>query len=568
MKFGFYRSLIVFGAVFGLSQAFAASDATHIEYFDCWMEKGSALVPAEKARLKASDDSGVCGCFKVRENGGFGWRGNDEPKQIIKVYDLPKPHVMNCADGSCLKGKALEQCMDNVRQTAFALSEFVDGHPLAGAVPLVFDEGWDMTPFGEYFNQRKERARDITCFLNVHGRPDFPSADDWKSSGIFHMKGLPKKLLPETIARFNDFSDARCLDGNELTGFAYNGYKENVRHVDEKGVLQGEEIGYLNDPNYPIKQSDEWGKVAWTANYKNGMKEGTAVFYKSSLMDKAEKPYYFKHLEVPYKQGYVDGTVRMFSDKGFLMAEISAKRGGLHGRTTVFNPFKKKNVAITYNANNLDGFVDFGDFGGVFKDGLPNGMITFWSVKDTCYEWLPGSSVCYTERLKKKQWGAYNMGMPKGTMECWNGKKGKVDMECPDPIQDSLSRDPRQIAIRAQEKVEKAMKEAKKAHDAVAIAEEALTIRKQDAAVADSNVIKAQREAFVADSLAKISEAEALKAAKHKDKAVADSSKAASADVEAPVDPKAAKKAKDKKGKDKKAKEPKAVKGKKAAKKG
>lgn len=556
MKFGFYRSLLVFGAVFGLSQAFAAPDATHIEYFDCWMEKGSALVPAEKARLKATDDSGICGCFKVRENGGFGWRGNDDPKQILKVYDLPKPHVMKCDDGSCLKGKALEQCMDNVRQTAFALSEFVDGHPLAGAVPLVFDEGWDMTPFGEYFNQRKERAREITCFLNVHGRPDLPNSADWNNSGIFHMKGLPKKLLPETIARFNDFSDARCLDGNELTGFAYNGYKENVRHVDDKGILQGEEIGYMNDPNYPSKQGDEWGQVAWTANYKNGMKEGTAVFYKSSVMDKAEKPYYFKHLEVPYKQGYVDGTVRMLSDRGFVMAEVSTKRGGLHGRTTVFNPFKKKNLAITYNANNLDGFVDFGDFGGVFKDGLPNGMITFWSVKDTCYEWLPGSSVCYTERLKKKQWGAYNMGMPKGTMECWNGKKGKVDMDCPDPIQDSLSRDPRQIAIRALEQVEKAKKEAKKAHDALAIAEEAVAIRKQDAAIADSNVIKAERAAVVADSLAKISEAAAKKAAEEKAKAEADSAKAAGVNAAAEAaaapaaeDPKAAKNVKGKKGK-------------------
>lgn len=542
MKFGFVRSLLLAGSVFGVSQAFSASDATHFEYFDCWMEKGSSIAPTEKARLKVADDAGVCGCFKVRENGGFGWRGN-EPKQIVKVYDLPKPKVLGCTDGSCLQGKALDQCMDNIRQTAFALSEFVDGHPLAGAVPLVFDEGWDMTPFGEYFNQRKERAREITCFLNVHGRPDSPNEDDWKDPGIFHMKGLPKKLLPETIARFSDFSDVRCLDGNELTGYAFNGYKENVRHVDENGLLQGEEIGYLNDPTYPVKQGDEWGKVAWTAQHKNGMKEGVATFYKSSLQDKAEKPYYFKHLEVPYKQGYVDGAVRMLSDKGFLMAEISTKRGGLHGRTTVHNPFKKKPVALTYNANNLDGFVDFGDFGGVFKNGLPNGMVTFWSVKDTCYEWLPGSAVCYTERLKKKQWGAYNMGMPKGTMECWNGKKGKVDMDCPDPIQDSLSRDPQQIALRAHEHVEKMKKESKKAHDAVAIAEEALANRKKDAAEADSMVVRAERAAATADSVAKVAVEEALKKAK----AAADSSAAPDQKLES--DPKSAKNNKGKKAK-------------------
>lgn len=562
MKIGFIRSMIVVGSVWGLSQVFAASDATHFEYFDCWMEKGSALTSAEKTRLKATDDSGVCGCFKVRENGGFGWRG-EEPKQIVKVYDLPKPHVTNCADGSCLKGKALDLCMDNIRQTAFALSEFVDGHPLEGAVPLVFDEGWDMTPFGEYFNKRKERAREITCFFNVHARPDMPNEDDWKNSGIFHLKGLPKKLLPETIARFTDYSDVRCLDGDELTGYAYNGYKENVRHVDSTGLLQGQEVGFLNDPTYPIKQGDEWGKVAWTAQYKNGMKDGVAEFFKSSLQDKSEKPYYFKHLEVPYKQGYVDGSVRMLSDKGFVMAELSAKRGGLHGRTTVFNPFKKKNLAITFNANNLDGFVDFGDFGGVFKDGLPNGMITFWSVKDSCYEWMPGASVCYTERVRKKQWGAYNMGMPKGTMECWNGKKGKVDMDCPDPVQDSLSRDPQQIAKMAHEKIEVAKKAAKRAHDIALIAEEEAANRKRDAHVADSLVAEAEKAAVIADSLAKIAAEEALKTPEQKaadslaavKAAQGDSADAASAVGKNAADSKNAKSKKKDKKADKKSKE-------------
>lgn len=89
MKFGFYRSLLVFGAVFGLSQAFAAPDATHIEYFDCWMEKGSALVPAEKARLKATDDSGICGCFKVRENGGLAGAVTMIPNRFSRSTTFP-----------------------------------------------------------------------------------------------------------------------------------------------------------------------------------------------------------------------------------------------------------------------------------------------------------------------------------------------------------------------------------------------------------------------------------------------------------------------------------------------
>ena len=146
-----------------------------------------------------------------------------------------------------------------------------------------------------------------------------------------------------------------------------------------------------------------------------GMREGVSTFYRSSVMDQkihgtVDSSYYFKFLEVPYTQGYVNGTAKMYSYKGFLMAEIPYKRNALHGRMTVYNPFKKKPVALTFNANSLEGFVDFGEFGGVFHKGLPNGMVTFWTVKDTCYQWMPDEEVCYSERITKKQWGAYKMG--------------------------------------------------------------------------------------------------------------------------------------------------------------
>lgn len=449
-----------------------AAEAGQREYFDCWLESASRLAPSEKARLEATDNDAVCGCFKAVDNG-----------PITQVFGIPRPHVLPCPNGSCMQGSAMEQCTDNIRQATMSLSDFVDGHAMAGAVPLGFDEGWEMTPFGEYFNQRSDRAKDVTCFLNVHERPWAPKKKD---ATVFRISGLPKKLLPEAELRFTDYSDIRCLDNGVLTGFAFNGYIENVRHVDAEGLMQGEEVGYMNDPTYPARQDDKWGKVLWTANYKNGLREGNAYFYKSSVFDRVpagQTEYYFKHLEVPYKQGFANGTARMFSDKGFVMADMPVKRGELFGRTIINNPFKKKKVNLTFNAGNLEGFVDFGDFGGVFHQGLPNGMITFWSVKDTCYEWKPNSLVCYTERLKKKQWGTYKMGKFQGKMECYNGKKGDVNLVCSDPIQDSINADPHVIAKKAREAAELAKLNVQKAKEAV---DQALADLKRAEAVADS----------------------------------------------------------------------------------
>ncbi|MCQ2090673.1 MAG: hypothetical protein MJY93_10555 [Fibrobacter sp.] len=507
---------VAFGAVL-VSLLSTSTFAAGQEYFDCWVEKVSRLSPAEKVRLGAKDDeSALCGCFKAVDNG-----------PITQVFGVPKPHIMPCPNGSCMQGSSIEQCIDNIRQATMALSDFVDGHSMAGAVPLGFDEGWEMTPFGEYFNQRADRAKDITCFLNVHDRP---WAAKKKDASVFRISGLPKKLLPEAELRFTDYSDVRCLDNGVLTGFSFNGYVENVRHVDENGLMQGEEIGYMNDLTYPARQAENWGKVRWTANYKNGVREGKAYFFKSSVDDRvpADKPqYYFKHLEVPYQQGMANGTARMFSADGFVMADMAVKRGELMGRTVINNPFKKKKVNLTFNAGNLEGFVDFGDFGGVFHQGLPNGMITFWSVKDTCYEWLPGSAVCYTERLKKRQWGAYKMGKFKGKMECHDGKKGDVNLICSDPVQDSINADPHEIAKKARANAEFAKLNVQKAKDAVAEAEKAVDQAKEELKRVELAAEEAEKKAVAAEDALKPAEAPA-------------DSTAAEQPAEAPVAPGAA----------------------------
>ena len=413
-------------------------------------------------------------------------------KKIVKVWDIPKPRLLTCPKGmTCSDEFFIEQCVDHIKQSVPMLSDYAKGAPLEGAIALTFEDK-TKTPFGEYLESHKAAADSINCFINVHNRPDAAFDSDNRNPFLFHLSGMPRKLIPSAVGRFTDYSDVRCLDRGILTGFANNGYVENVRHVDANGLLYGEEIGYMNDPTYPKKQGPEWGGILWKSNYRMGMREGISTFYRSSVLDQkvygtVDSSYYFQFLEVPYTQGYVNGTARMFSDKGFVMAEIPYKRNAMHGRMTVYNPFKKKPVALTFNANSLEGFVDFGEFGGVFHKGLPNGVITFWTVKDTCYQWMPGETVCYSERITKKQWGTYKMGEFQGVMECADGTKGGKDLICPDLDSAAVKKIAINADIAVKEK-ERAKAEAlmKDAEEDLAKQKEADSLKAAEAAAADS----------------------------------------------------------------------------------
>ena len=477
-------------------------DVNHFEYLDCWVESAANIVPRERNRISAiRDEAKVCGCYTIREKGGFGWRANDEGKKIVKVWDIPKPRILTCPRGmTCSDEFFIEQCVDHIKQSVPMLSDYAKGAPLEGAIALTFEDS-TKTPFGQYLDTHKAAADSINCFINVHNRPDASFDTDNRNPFLFHLSGLPRKLIPPAAGRFTDYSDVRCLDKGILTGFANNGYIENLRHVDANGLLYGEEIGYMNDPTFPKKQGPEWGGILWKSNYRMGMREGVSTFYRSSVLDQkvhgtVDSSYYFQFLEVPYTQGYVNGTARMFSDKGFVMAEIPYKRNALHGRMTVYNPFKKKPVALTFNANSLEGFVDFGEFGGVFHKGLPNGVVTFWTVKDTCYQWMPGETLCYSERITKKQWGTYNMGVFQGVMECADGTKGGKDLICPDLDSAAVKK----IAINADIAVKE--KERAKAEEAMKDAEEDLAKQKE----ADS--LKAAAAAAVAPAAEQTAPAE------------------------------------------------------------
>ena len=470
-------------------------DINHFEYMDCWVEPATNIVPRERNRIGAiRDEAKVCGCYTVREKGGFGWRANDEGKKIVKVWDIPKPRLLTCPKGmTCSEDFLIEQCVDHIKQSVPMLADYAKGGAMEGAIALTFEDG-AKTPFGEYLDAHKDKADSINCFINVHNRPDASFESDNRNPFLFHLSGMPRKLIPSAVGRFTDYSDVRCLAKGLLTGFANNGYVENERHVDANGLIYGEEIGYMNDPTYPKKQGPEWGGILWKSNYRMGMREGISTFYRSSVLDqkiygRGDSTYYFKFLEVPYTQGYVNGTARMYADNGYLMAEIPYKRNALHGRLTVFNPFKKKPVTLTFNANSLEGFVDFGEFGGVFHKGLPNGLITFWTVKDTCYRWMPGEKVCYSERITKKQWGTYKMGVFQGKMECNNGEKGGVDLVCPDLDSAAVKKLERDAVLAEMEKEKaKAERNMQEAEDELAAkkAEEEAALQKMQQASADS----------------------------------------------------------------------------------
>ena len=558
-------------------------DVNHFEYLDCWVENATTIVPKERSRIGAiRDEATVCGCYTVREKGGFGWRATDEGKKIVKVWDIPKPRLLSCPKGmTCSMDTYIAQCVDHIKLSTPMLSDFAKGGAMEGAVALTFEDG-EKTPFGEYVEKNKARGDSINCFINVHNRPDASAENDWRNPALFHLSGMPKKLVPSATGRFTDYSDVRCLEKGVLSGFANNGYLENLRHVDANGLVYGEEIGYMNDPTYPKKQGPEWGGILWKSNHRMGMREGVSTFYRSSVLDqriygRGDSTYYFKFLEVPYTQGYVNGMVRMYSDKNFLMAEIPYKRNALHGRMTVYNPFKKKPVTLTFNANSLEGFVDFGDFGGVFHKGLPNGLITFWTTRDTCYQWMPGESLCYTQRLTKKQWGTYKMGKFEGQMECANGQKGDVNLICPELDSAAIKK----IAIDA----EIAQKEKAKvrAEEAMKDAEDELAKKKavadslapKDSAAVDSLAVKdaaakkqeAAKAAEVSEEVKKAEQAklDAQKALQEAQKALEEAKKAEKAAEKAARDAKRAEQAEKKRQAKEKARQEKAAKKKAAA---
>ncbi|MCF0225241.1 MAG: hypothetical protein HUK20_13315 [Fibrobacter sp.] len=506
-------------AVCSLFVALVAMQAQAVpqgRYLDCWLKPSSEFNSLEKFRLNLKDDQAVCGCFEIRET----------DKQVTRVWDLPKHRVVDCAGGSCINNGQMGHCMDHVREQVIKLSDFLKDGPMQGAVNMNYGDENSPTPFGEYYNQRKERAKDVDCFVNVHARPGVDDKADWRSPYIFSLSGLPRILIPEAIGRTPDYSDVRCLDNNVLTGFAHTGVVENVRHIDEEGNITGEEIGYLNDPKYPLKQDSKWGQILWKATYKRGLRDGITTIYKSSLQDGSNQEYYFKHLEVNYKQGFVDGMSKMYSDKGFLMADIPFRRGNIYGRMTIYNPFKKKNLPLNFVAGKLEGFNDLADFGGVFHEGLPNGLITYWTVKDSCYEWMPGAGICYSERQLRKQWGAYKMGIFQGTMECSNGVKGDYHIVCPEPVppdsSNALVPSPAPAPAVAEESQPAAAPVAPPAPVVVKSVDEPETppvpqkseaqILREKAKEAKERALKARLEAQQAAEQAKLAEREAMKA--------------------------------------------------------
>lgn len=447
-------------AVLFAASSFALADDAKIQYFDCWMENIDKIDSSELKRLNIqpkqfSNSTWLCGCYSVEERGGYGWRYGDGSPKITKIWDLPKFDLYSCRTRSCTEGNGefndnLDQCVSYLNSTGFNLSNFDEGKSLNKAIAQKFADDGSLTDFGHYFKNRMDRLDKIPCFFQYHGRPDAAKFADWDRKGVFSISGLPPKFLPAAIGRFTDYSDVRCKDGLEWTGFASNGYIENIMHVDSTGKFHGTETGFGNDPRFPVRQSSEFGRVLWTAEYRHGKKNGSAKFFRYSAVENVEcadsnsanskNSYYFMHLDVPYRNGVIYGTVNMFSNKGALLAEIPYKNNVLEGRVTVHNPFDKKVATAVFRNGQLYGPNDFGYFFANYKDGLLNGKKIEFNYKEKCYEWIPANCLdadstrsnimCRIEKAGKKKWGTYKDGELQGMIECANGIKGTGNIDC------------------------------------------------------------------------------------------------------------------------------------------
>jgi len=484
-------------AAFSAVSSFAAED--YGRYFDCWMERIGHVNSNEIQRLgiKTYGDAWICGCYNVEETEGEDWQEGETLTRLNRIWDLPVPtvfpcHAKDCSDTSETFNQSLDQCVDYLNRSGFTLAEFAEGKPVHDAVAQKFKDNGKLTDFGKYFQTHKDSLDKISCFFQYHERPDAPMTSDWSRKGVFSISGLPQNLVPDAIGRMNDYSDVRCKDGFTWTGFLTNGYIENEMHVDSDGKFHGKEIGYGNDTRLPMRQGKEFGKVLYTVEYSHGLKNGPAKFYRYSAVDnidvepkKAKKmtPYYFLHLEVPYKLGAVHGMVNMFSQKGFLMAEIPYWDNEVHGRMVVHYPFveeikanekhdareekriaklsgKKKElaqenfeklkasrdvikdkIAIDFKKGQLNGPNDLGYSFGNYREGKLEGKYMTFYVKERCYEWIPKNGIegtdperttktCFIIKGEKRSWGTFRGGELQGLMECANGIKGKENVDC------------------------------------------------------------------------------------------------------------------------------------------
>ncbi len=467
---------------------FASAEGSAESYFDCWMENVGRVSASEIERLgiKTYGEAWICGCFNITENEGDEW--GEGATKITKVWDLPAVEILKCHSKSCLENseqynKNLDLCVEHLNSTGFTLADFGEGKKVHDAIAQKFSDDGKLTPFGKYVEERKDRLESIPCFFQYHERPDAPRLLDWTRKGVFSISGLPEKLIPDAVGRFTDYSDVRCKDGNLWSGFLVNGYLENEMSVDTEGKFHGRETAYGNDMRLPVHQSKEFGKVLFTVDYIHGVKNGVAKFYRYSAIDnmrlenpnsKKYKSYHFLHLEVPYKKGAVHGMVNMFSQKGFLMAEIPFWDNTLHGRMTIHYPFvddekakkkakkpaKKKGkkdveeeveeeqpsklkdkITVDFKKGLLNGPNDLGYSFGNYRDGKLEGKFMTFEVKERCYEWIPlngiegtdpekSNMVCMTEKGEKKSWGTFRNGELQGLMECANGIKGKENVDC------------------------------------------------------------------------------------------------------------------------------------------
>ena len=308
MKNTFKLGLSLFACAAALANAQGEGEIAR--YFDCWMENVGRVDQAELDRLgvKTFGEAWLCGCFNIEEKEADEW--GEGGTKVTKVWDLPPVELLKCKGKKCAEdseefNRNLDLCVDHLNSSGFTLKEFTEGGKVKDAIAQKFADNKKPTPFGTYVEERKDRLDSIQCFFQYHERPDAPRLLDWNRKGVFSISRLPERLLPDAVGRFVDFSDVRCKDKDKWSGFLLNGYLENEMGVDANGKFHGREVGYGNDPNLPMRQGKEFGKILYTTEYVHGNKTGISRFYRYSAVDnlfvdpKAAKK--MNHLDFTYR---------------------------------------------------------------------------------------------------------------------------------------------------------------------------------------------------------------------------------------------------------------------------
>ena len=180
-------------------------DVNHFEYLDCWVESAANIVARERNRIGAiRDEAKVCGCYTIREKGGYGWRATDEGKKIVKVEG-----------GERATGVFFDELRKFVTGTEILNPlepKFIDGI-VAGDVAVVrdvgFEKDYDKINLEEF--ERFENEKDIVDEKNGVAIEKAFAVEELNKAREYHLE-VEKYFVSAMDFEHNEKLAKRVLD--------------------------------------------------------------------------------------------------------------------------------------------------------------------------------------------------------------------------------------------------------------------------------------------------------------------------------------------------------------------